>query len=170
MNQLQTVLLALAAGGAAVLAGWLYAAGSADQPVQDRQPVDFSHELHAGRLQTDCLFCHRHPEESRVAGVPSMAICMTCHQSLTSHSPAMEELLAHWTAGRPIPWVRLQRLPDHVYFTHERHLAVGLRCQDCHGRVEGMRYTPRAPSYEMGWCLSCHGRRNASKDCLTCHK
>ena len=82
----------------------------------------------------------------------------------------MDELLAYAREERPIPWVRLQRLPDHVYFTHERHLKTGVQCVDCHGKVDGMRGTPRAASFEMGWCLTCHRQREASQDCWTCHK
>ena len=82
----------------------------------------------------------------------------------------IQTLLDHWQRQQPIAWVRLQRLPDFVYFTHERHLAHGLQCSTCHGEVDRMTTTPRAATYEMGWCLSCHRQRGASRDCVTCHK
>ena len=164
------VLLAIVAGGIAMAIGALYSVGSADLAVQDQQPLQFSHRLHAGTLEIACQFCHRFAGISPVAGVPSVALCQTCHQSLQQTTPAMEVLQTYWNENRPIPWVRLQRLPDHVYFTHEMHLFAGLSCASCHGKVEGMSGTPRAPTYEMGWCLTCHQQRGASQDCLVCHK
>src|SRR5690606_33804093 len=125
---------------------------------------------HAGALQVDCHYCHRYARQSPVAGVPSMAICQTCHQSLKVHSSGAAALQAYWDQQEPIPWVRLQRLPDHVYFTHEMHLLAGLSCESCHGDAERMSGTPRAPTYEMGWCLTCHQQRGASMDCWVCHK
>lgn len=164
------LLVAAAAVGIAVLLGSLYSLGSADRAVQDIQPVDFSHELHAGRLGVDCLFCHRHATESRAAGVPPLSLCMDCHASMDVSSTEEAKLLAYWNEHSPIPWRRLQRSPDFIYFTHEMHLKSGLSCADCHGRVERMRFTPRAATYEMGWCLNCHRERGASMDCLTCHQ
>ena len=163
------VLVVLCATTAAV-AALLYAVGSADVVTQDRQPIAFSHEFHAGTLKIDCLFCHRHAEHSSTASVPTVSSCMSCHRAIDPSTQGMRELAAYWRDQKPIPWVRLQQLPDHVYFTHARHLETGLQCVDCHGRVETMRGTPRAPSFEMGWCVSCHQQREASVDCWTCHK
>lgn len=168
--RLMGLLVAAAAAGIAVLLGSLYALSSADRAGQDIQPVDFSHELHAGRLQLACLFCHRHADKSRVAGIPSLSLCMSCHQSMEQTGPETAKLLAYWNEKQPIPWRRLQRSPDFIYFTHDMHLKGGLSCTDCHGRVEQMRFTPRAATNEMGWCLTCHQERGASTDCLTCHK
>lgn len=150
--------------------GLLYSKGSADLAGADTQPVRFSHELHAGRLQIDCLYCHRVAEQSSAAGIPSMRLCMGCHQNLGAETTETRVLLEHWKKQTPVSWIRLQRLPDFVYFTHERHLSHGLQCVTCHGIVDAMPYTPRAATYEMGWCLSCHQQRGASRDCWTCHK
>jgi hypothetical protein len=164
------ILLVLIAAGVASIFGFLYSTGSADLAVQDIQPVDFSHEFHAGHLKIACLYCHRHPRDSMAAGVPSVHLCVSCHRSVESRTQETDKLMAYWQRQEPIPWVRLQRLPDFVYFTHQMHLNAGLQCADCHGRVEMMRHTPRAATYEMGWCLTCHRQRGASDDCWTCHK
>jgi hypothetical protein len=148
----------------------LYSKGSADLTTQDRQPIAFSHEFHSGQLRIDCLFCHRFAHQSKTAGVPSMQLCIGCHQNLAAETKDTALLLDHWKQKSPVSWVRLQRLPDFVYFTHERHLAHDLQCVTCHGSVDQMPETPRAAAYEMGWCLSCHQQRGASRDCLTCHK
>lgn len=159
-------LTALAAGAT----GLLYSVGSADLSGQDRQPVAFSHARHAGELGMNCLYCHRAAPMSPSAGIPSMQLCVSCHRNVATVDPEAQALLTSWERKEPVEWVRLQRLPDFVYFTHERHLDSGLACVRCHGRVEEMRSTPRAASFEMGWCLSCHETQGASRDCWTCHK
>jgi hypothetical protein len=164
------VVLVATCAGTAAIGGLLYALGSADVATQDRQPIAFSHERHAGQLQISCLYCHRHAEVSQAAGIPSMQLCMSCHGAMPNNGPESRKLLAYWNEQRPVEWVRLQRLPDFVYFTHEMHLDAGLRCADCHGVVDAMAHTPRATTYEMGWCLTCHQQRAASEDCWTCHK
>jgi hypothetical protein len=160
----------IATGIFAAAIGLLYSKGSADLIGTDEQPVRFSHEMHAGRLNVECLYCHRSAGQSGTAGIPSMQLCMGCHQNLAAETKDTAALVEHWKQKTPVSWVRLQRLPDFVYFTHERHLAHGLQCVTCHGRVDQMPYTPRAATYEMGWCLSCHQARGASRDCWTCHK
>jgi hypothetical protein len=164
------LFLAVLAAAMAWVAGALYSSGSADFAAQDIQPVDFSHKLHAGDLSIACLFCHRHATESPTATVPSVALCIGCHRSIDDEAPEVRKLFAYWNEQKPIPWVRLQRLPDFVYFTHEMHMKKGLQCVSCHGDVQRVRYTPRAASFEMGWCLTCHQQQGASRDCLTCHK
>ena len=151
-------------------AGLLYSTGSADLTTQDRQPIAFSHQVHAGELNISCLYCHRYASTSPTAAVPTVSLCMSCHRSMNTAHPEVQKLVGYWERKEPIPWVRLQRLPDFVYFTHEMHVKGRMQCADCHGRVEQMHGTPRAPTYEMGWCLTCHRQREASDDCWTCHK
>lgn len=168
--QVRAVLALSLTGLIAMTIGTLYSAGSSDSGEQDLQPMSFSHARHAGELQIDCLYCHRSAALSATANVPSMQLCMSCHQNLGNETPETLKLLAYWGNQEPIPWIRLHRMPDFVYFTHEMHLRAGLHCADCHGHVERMSHTPRAASYEMGWCLTCHKQRGASRDCLICHK
>jgi len=162
-------LLALGVVVVALIIGFFYSQGSADLWGQDRQPIAFSHQVHAGQLQINCLFCHRGANISPTASVPPVYICMMCHKSLKDKTPEIDKLLTYWNKKEPIPWVRLQRLPDFVHFTHKMHLSAGFKCTDCHGQVAQMSQTPRAATYEMGWCVRCHERNRASKDCFTCH-
>ncbi len=56
-----------------------------------------------------------------------------------------------------IEWVRIHNLPDHVYFNHAQHVAVGkLECQQCHGPVEEMEVLAQDAPLSMGWCVNCH--------------
>lgn len=57
----------------------------------------------------------------------------------------------------PIEWVRIHNLPDHAYFNHAQHVAVGkVACQTCHGKVEEMEVVQQAMPLSMGWCINCH--------------
>jgi mono/diheme cytochrome c family protein len=57
----------------------------------------------------------------------------------------------------PIEWTRIHNLPDHVYFNHSQHVAVGgVECQTCHGKVEEMDVVAQHAPLSMGWCINCH--------------
>ena len=57
----------------------------------------------------------------------------------------------------PIEWVRIHNLPDHAYFNHAQHVAVGkVECQTCHGPVEEMEVVAQYSPLSMGWCINCH--------------
>ena len=57
----------------------------------------------------------------------------------------------------PIEWVRIHNMPDHVYFNHAQHVAVGkVECQTCHGKIEEMEVVAQHSPLSMGWCINCH--------------
>lgn len=144
------------------------------------QPIAFSHELHAGQKQIPCQYCHAYARRSTVAGVPSEQTCMGCHQLVAVRKPEIRKLAAYWEQKTPIPWVKIHNLPDFVYFSHKRHVQVGVPCQRCHGPVETMKEVHQFASLEMGWCVGCHMEVASthefgpaiepSVDCATCHK
>jgi hypothetical protein len=141
--------------------------------IRDRspvQPIAFSHKLHAGVNGIHCLFCHRYAPVSPVAGIPAVATCRACHLYISPDAPEIKKLMAYWDKKQGIPWIRVYNEPDHVYFPHMMHIRAGLDCSACHGNVASMERITRSASLKMGWCLSCHRRRNASIDCWTCHK
>jgi len=62
-----------------------------------------------------------------------------------------------WNTGKPIEWVRVHNLPDHVFFNHSQHVNAGKReCEECHGPVEEMDRLAQVEDLSMGWCLDCH--------------
>jgi hypothetical protein len=134
------------------------------------QPVSFSHRIHAGVNRIGCPMCHAYAEHSRVAGIPSMARCVGCHKFVAKDKPDVQLVVTTYREGKVLEWKRVHRLPDHVFFTHERHLARGLRCQECHGDVAAMDVLVQVSPLTMGWCVDCHRTRQAPTDCLTCHK
>ncbi len=134
------------------------------------QPIAFSHNIHASELGLACNFCHIYAEKSRRAGVPSVQKCMSCHRVVATDRPEIKKLRKYWDEKEPIPWVRVHSLPQHVYFTHKRHIKARVECTECHGFVQTMDVVRKVSSLKMGWCVSCHRTNNAPTDCLTCHK
>jgi hypothetical protein len=123
-------------------------------PIQ--QPVPFSHQHHVRDDGLDCRYCHASVEGSAVAGIPPLATCMTCHSRLFTDQPALGPLIAAFRNGQGLRWKRVHDLPDFVYFNHSIHVAKGVGCVTCHGRVDQMPLTWRVASLNMEWCIECH--------------
>ena len=120
------------------------------------QPVPFSHAQHAGQLGLSCLYCHTGVEESSVAKIPSTQTCMNCHQTIKADSPKIALVKASFETGKPIPWIRVHKTPDYVFFNHSAHVKRGVGCVSCHGQVNEMPVVVHDKSLSMGWCLDCH--------------
>ena len=138
---------------------------------QPEQPILFSHELHAGQNGIDCNYCHTSASYSKTAGIPSPSLCMNCHtyiqegpqygkQEIAKIYEALDYDPVTQTYGdnvKPIKWVKVHNLPDHVYFNHSQHVTVGkIQCQECHGPVETFTVGKQAAPLTMGWCIDCH--------------
>lgn len=120
------------------------------------QPVPFSHQHHVAGLGIDCRFCHSSVETSAFAGIPSVETCMTCHSQIWRDSPMLAPVRDSFATGTPIRWTRVHNLPDYAYFQHDIHIAKGVGCESCHGRVDEMPLTWKANTLHMDWCLECH--------------
>ncbi len=121
-----------------------------------RQPVPFSHRLHAGELGMDCRYCHNTVEVAAHAAVPPTATCINCHALIATDSEKLRLVRDSAATGKPIPWVRVHDLPDYAYFDHSVHLAKGVSCVSCHGRVDTMDVVAQVETLSMSWCLECH--------------
>jgi hypothetical protein len=156
------------------------------QGYKPEQPIYFSHKVHAGVNQINCLYCHNSAWESKHAGIPTLNVCMNCHKSINAYEqgPAIidEETgkeingtaeikkLYQYAGFTPGPgaewdpskakspaWVKVHNLPDHVYFNHAQHTRVGgVACQSCHGNIQEMDKVYQASMLSMGWCINCH--------------
>jgi hypothetical protein len=82
--------------------------------------------------------------------------CMNCHAKVKTDSVKLLPLREAWASGQPIPWVKVHNLPDYAYFNHSAHLAAGVGCSSCHGRVDQMVKVGQQEPLTMGWCLECH--------------
>lgn len=123
---------------------------------QPEQPIPFSHALHSGVMKMECLYCHSSAETGPHAGVPQMDLCMGCHSIVRTDSPHIQKLTKYYEEGKPVPWVRIHKLPDHAFFNHQWHIAAGVSCQTCHGPVEQMNVVQQWQKLEMGACMECH--------------
>jgi hypothetical protein len=120
------------------------------------QIVPFSHEHHVGALGLDCRMCHTGVEKAAFAGLPHTAICMTCHSQVWTGAAMLAPVRESLAGNTPLHWLRVNRLPDYVFFDHSVHVANGIGCSSCHGPVERMALMRAAAPLTMGWCLQCH--------------
>jgi len=131
-----------------------------------QQPIKFPHDLHAGTLQINCLYCHAGAERSKTAGIPPVSTCMNCHKGIQAGetpegTAEIQKIYAAYENNKPIQWIKIHNLPDHVFFSHAQHVAVGkIQCQTCHGPVEQMKQVYQYASLSMGWCINCHRQTN----------
>jgi hypothetical protein len=122
-----------------------------------KQPIAFSHKLHAGQYEIDCGYCHTGVYKGKSATIPSANICMNCHNSIKRGSPEIQKIYAAIENDRPIEWVRIHNLPDLAYFNHAQHTNVaGLACEKCHGEIKEMEVVEQRAPLTMGWCINCH--------------
>lgn len=133
------------------------------------QPIEYSHEVHAGKLEIECVYCHSGALQSRTAMIPSANVCMNCHNAV-SEGPltGTEEIQKIYDAlgwdgsaytgeTTPIEWVKVHNLPDHVYFSHQQHYVVGdVDCTECHGDMTKETVGKQNAKLTMAWCLECH--------------
>lgn len=164
-------------------------------PGAPAQPIFFSHVIHAGSFDIACQYCHSEARRSEYAGIPSVERCMGCHKIIGAQDNAeIRKIHDYWNRREQIPWVRVFKVPEYVYFPHKAHIRGGLECQSCHGPIERMRIvgakTGRElgndlqhlvglrsppPLLSMGWCVECHREQNRTRgmraplDCITCH-
>jgi cytochrome c551/c552 len=160
-----------------------------------KQPIFYSHKVHAGINQINCQYCHNGVEKSRHATIPSTNVCMNCHKQINEYTGADTHPLvtlegekvdgtaeikklyeyAGWDPAKkdykrddqgnimakPVEWVKIHNLPDHVYFNHSLHVVSGkLACQRCHGNIEEMDEVYQFADLSMGWCVNCHRETN----------
>lgn len=138
-----------------------------------KQPVEYNHRLHVGKLELACDLCHETSTSGEVAGLPPLSTCAACHEEANGTSAEEKKVVEAVRAGRAIPWVRLYELPRHVYFTHRRHVAIArITCERCHGEMRAQARPPPAALVALGMsdCIECHGERGAGRDCATCHR
>jgi hypothetical protein len=124
--------------------------------VVQAQPIMFSHKHHVADDGIDCRYCHTSVENAPFAGIPSTDVCMNCHRQVWNESPMLAPVRDSYRTGEPIVWNRVHDLPDFVYFDHSIHVAKGVGCETCHGRVDRMPLVWKVNTLQMEWCLGCH--------------
>jgi len=148
-----------------------------------KQPIAFSHRVHAGVNHVPCQYCHTNANRSRVATIPAVQTCMNCHRyvSMADSDVIKNAVVARLDTDAPMKWVRVYRLPDHVFFDHRAHVHAGVQCETCHGDVKSMDVVTRVMDMRMGKCLDCHQDprrylppkstiKKGPTDCSACHR
>lgn len=152
-------LLGLVGVGAAIVITpmvWIRTPYNQNRGYPVEQPVQFDHRHHYGDDEIDCLYCHTTATRGPYAGVPASSVCMGCHGQIWNNSAMLEPVRRSFFSGMPLPWNRVHRVPDFVYFDHSAHVTKGVGCVSCHGRVDLMALVHQEMPLNMGWCLDCH--------------
>jgi hypothetical protein len=154
------VLAGVILGGAPIYLTFLIWYGASprttDVGYQPKQPVPYSHALHAGQLGIDCRYCHNTVEQGAHAAIPATATCMNCHERVWTNSDKLTPVRQSLATGKPVEWTKVHDLPDYVYFNHSAHVTRGVGCVSCHGRVDEMDEVYQKEPLSMSWCLQCH--------------
>ena len=135
---------------------WVRGPYATGQNEPSMQPIKFDHRHHVRDDGIDCLYCHGAATHGAYAGVPTTSVCMNCHSQVWPASPELRRLRDSYFDNEPIVWNRISNLPLHVFSNHSIHLAKGVGCVTCHGRVDLMPQVYQEQSLLMGWCLDCH--------------
>jgi len=134
-----------------------------------QQPVPYSHKTHLV-LGLKCSSCHRNADPGDLMGFPAASFCMTCHQTVKADSPHIQKVVVAAKDNKPIPWVRVYRIPTFVYFSHRVHTEAGATCETCHGQVREREVITREVTHDMRSCIACHSAKKARAECTTCHE
>lgn len=139
------------------------------EPVPVEQPLPYSHKTHVA-LGLQCRDCHAIADPGFLAGYPAEATCMACHSAIKADSPHIQQLARHSAEGSPVPWKRVYRVPDFVWFSHASHvLDASVQCETCHGPVAEREVLFQEKPTTMAACMECHARNSAPNDCDLCH-
>lgn len=146
---------------------------SCDKPQAVTQPMAFNHKRHV-EADVDCLTCHETAADAPAASLPALRVCAKCHKEVQGKDPAREQAILEAVKNKQeIPWVQVNRVAGHVYFSHRAHVGFAeMECDVCHGDMKAVEQAvtrPNAP-LTMGTCMACHDKKGASNDCLACHQ
>ena len=133
------------------------------------QPIPFSHRLHVKTKGLQCLFCHNTALKSSSPGMPSVDKCLLCHNVIASQFPPIKRIKTYKKENTPIPWAKVNVVPEHVQFSHQAHLTRGIDCSRCHGNIREMDRVRVVHKFDMNFCVTCHWKSGASVSCMQCH-
>ena len=134
------------------------------------QPLPFSHKLHLSKSLA-CKDCHSMPEPGDHATFPATARCMACHVEIKKDSEAIQKLAEYHKKQEAIPWKRVYRVPEYVFFSHKVHVTKAkAACETCHGPVRDRDVMRKEKETSMAVCMDCHKASAVSIACDYCHE
>lgn len=160
------VVFFVAAIGFKALINGLFSVG-VQQGYAPKQPIAFSHKIHAGTYEIQCQYCHTGVTKGKSATIPSVNVCMNCHNQIKEGAlygtAELSKIQSAYDNNTPIQWVRIHNLPDLAYFNHAQHVNVGgIECQTCHGPIQEMEVVRQHSLLTMGWCIDCHRKTDVN--------
>lgn len=162
-----TLIIALGVLATAAFLYFFYIPPATD--IGPAQPIAFSHRVHAGVKNIQCQFCHPYVARSRFPGLPPVEKCLYCHNTIIADHPQILKEHHYYDTQTPVPWRKVNYLPEHVFFNHMRHIRKQIDCRECHGEVK-TRDRLKGVKFKMGFCIRCHRARKANLGCwLACH-
>lgn len=165
-----SVVTYLAVCAAAISARQAPEAGEFRPPPAPVQPIAYSHKSHIAAGLT-CAECHTTAETSERATIPPTAECMTCHAKERRDSPEIVKLAGFDSRKEEVPWRRVYRVPEYVYFSHAEHLSnKSITCDTCHGDVASLDVMQKLKDTSMAACIQCHKQHSAPILCDSCHE
>jgi hypothetical protein len=133
-----------------------------------QQPIPVSHKQHCA-ANIPCTLCHPTAHSGEIAGLPTAAICIACHQTVDKLNATIQEVQAYVTANKPIPWRQIYKVQDFVFFSHKTHYDAKVLCAECHGKVCEKDVLSEEVHLSMMFCIKCHEAKHAPAKCDTCH-
>ncbi|MHC4958025.1 MAG: cytochrome c3 family protein [Planctomycetota bacterium] len=160
------------------------------QGYSPEQPIAYSHRLHAGELQIDCLYCHGGAERSRTAGIPAAGVCMNCHKFVTATFAAQraegEAAKEEGRDPRPIVAPEIQKIYDALGLDDKRvrdpaKATTPIEWERVHRLPDFVYFDHRSHLTAGVACQECHGpvetmervRQHATLTmgwCVSCHR
>jgi hypothetical protein len=151
-----------------------YSCTRSGEAASHKQPITYNHQVHVEENDMECTDCHLYVETRARATIPNIEVCGECHSDEPMTESAEEQKVVDYVSrGEKIPWLKIYRVPSHVYFSHRRHTALGeIACATCHGDMERMTTPPPKPAVpiSMDRCMGCHEQNQVSNDCTRCHR
>jgi hypothetical protein len=134
------------------------------------QPIAFSHQVHLQK-GLRCINCHAGVDRGPDAKIPSVSLCMACHQTIATNKAEIQKIRSYRDRGEDVVWQRVYGFEPsaHVKFNHAPHIRAGVDCTACHGNMTTQTVAIREVDHTMGFCMDCHRRKSVSTDCVTCH-
>ena len=136
----------------------------------------------------NCLYCHNTANKSTDPGLPAVvdlhglpqhdragssrdrprrkSVTARRSQSSASTPTSDGDGAGIGPNAKPIPWIRIHKVPEYVHFPHMRHVNAGVTCQTCHGQIQNMDRVYQFATLNMGWCVSCHVNGYSPKEGL----
>lgn len=152
-----------------IIAGWIFIFPQG----KTTQPIKFNHKIHIEQAELECTDCHIYVETNARASIPNIEICSNCHSDEPiTDSPEEVKLLNYISKNKRIPWVQIYSVPNHVYFSHRRHVKIGgMECKTCHGNIHELEkpVSVQFMKISMNNCIDCHRDKDVVRDCIRCH-